>query len=97
MLQILIHSMKRLFSFTLIPAALLGAAFVFLSPKDLPAQTVTLAEIQGQAQYQAADTEVWTDASAGLELHENDSVKTGSDGGATIIFHDSSSSRLGPN
>lgn len=86
--------MKRLFSFTLIPAALLGAAFVFLSPKDLPAQTVTLAEIQGAVQYQAANADVWAEANTGMELHENDSVKTGPDGSATIVFHDSSSSRL---
>ncbi|MEK7606675.1 MAG: DUF5667 domain-containing protein [Patescibacteria group bacterium] len=89
--------MKKIFSFTLLPAALLGAAFVFLSPKDLPAQKVTLTEMDGGVQYQAASTEAWVDANTGMELHENDSIKTGADGQVTIIFHDSSSSRLGRN
>lgn len=78
---------------------LLVGGFFFWSlgsiAKEAPPK-VWLTEAQGDVQTKAPGSDAWNAASAGQELPEGTSVRTGKDAYATVQFFDRSVSRLAP-
>jgi hypothetical protein len=60
-------------------------------------QTATISEASGDVQMLEAGAEDWYAASSGMKLYTGDSLKTGDDGYALVVFHEGSVMELETN